>query len=252
MPRCDFAAVRLRQFHDAFRPVQHPVRHRYRAGVSPAGARRGLSAQQLARARTHHAVPEIARSRPGRTDRNRHRLDPLRAREPGEADRRFARSLLDLPVQVRHGVDQPADADRAQAGQCVPRRAARRRRALPLLRDRHQAADHRAGARGRRDLPGAPVAQVPPSPRSAAPPARAGEARQQAGDRRRRLQYVLGRPRDLPVHGSLGAEEREPPRACPPIPAAIRARSSISCCIRTASRSRSSTCPTCAFPIIGR
>jgi endonuclease/exonuclease/phosphatase family metal-dependent hydrolase len=39
--------LRLFQFHNAFRLVQHPVRHRDRAGVSSAGARRGLSAQQL-------------------------------------------------------------------------------------------------------------------------------------------------------------------------------------------------------------
>ena len=34
--------------------------------------------------------------------------------------------LLHLPVQVRHRLDQQLHADRAQAGQCLPGRAARR------------------------------------------------------------------------------------------------------------------------------
>ena len=51
--------------------------------------------------------------------------------------------------------------------------------------------------------------------------ARAGEACEQASDRRRRLQYVLGRSRDLPVHGGVGSEERESARpTLLPLPAA--------------------------------
>jgi hypothetical protein len=51
--------------------------------------------------------------------------------------------------------------------------------------------------------------------------ARAGEACEQASDRRRRLQYVLGRSRGLPVHGGVGSEERESARpTLLPLPAA--------------------------------
>ena len=57
-----------------------------------------------------------------------------------------------------------------------------------------------------------------------------------AGDRGRRLQYLLGRSRDLPVHAGGRLDQRQCCRACPPIRAAARARSSISFC--TARRSR--------------
>ncbi len=99
--------------------------------------------------------------------------------EPGRAHRRRARPLLHLPVQVRRGLDQPVHADRAQAGQRVPVGAQRARRALSLLRHRHQAPHHRAGAFGRLRVPRAPVAEVPPAPVPAAlapRPDRAGDA----------------------------------------------------------------------------
>ena len=56
--------------------------------------------------------------------------------QPGRAHRRQPRALLDLRVQVRRGVGEPLPAHRAQAGQCLPGRAARAWRAVPLLRFR--------------------------------------------------------------------------------------------------------------------
>ena len=101
-------------------------------------------------------------------------------------------------------------------------------------------------------VPRAPVAQVPPAAVPAALPARPRQARQQAGDRRRRLQHLLGRPRDLPVHARPRACAAPTAKACPPSRPHSAHRARLRAGTATGSRSRSSTCPTCASRITGR
>ena len=205
------------------------------------------------RPRGHHPVHQVPRPGHRRPDRGRHGLDPHRPGQPGRGDRRIARPLLDLPVQVRHELDQPVHADRAQAGERLPRRAARRGRALPLFRDRHQAADHRARARGA-------VACSSCTCRSSSATATTSCATctswsstsHQAGDRRRRLQHLLGRARDLPVHAGRRSAQRQ--RTGLPSYPGRRPRKELDFVLysRRHRGRRSSTFPTCASPIIGR
>ena len=96
-------------------------------------------------------------------------------------------------------------------------------------------------------LPGAPVAEVPPPAVPAALPARPGRAGDQAGDRRGRLQHLLGHARDLPVHARDAGCAAPTSPACRPTRRASRAWSWISSWWAKASRSRASASPTCTL-----
>ena len=73
-----------------------------------------------------------------------------------------------------------------------------------------------------------------------------------AGHRRRRLQHLLGRSRDLPLHAGGGTAPTPTLAACPPTRAAARARSLTSSCTAHRSRSTASRFRPCSSRIICR
>ena len=136
------------------------------------------------------------------------------------ADRRIARPLLHLPVQVRHELDQPRSMPivrkQGNAFLAAPRVEGERfhyfdtgikRLIIELELDEvcvflvHLSLKFRHRHYQLRHLHEL-VKQV-----------------DQAGDRRRRLQHLLGRARDLPVHGGRRPAQRQSSPACRPIPA---------------------------------
>ncbi len=153
---------------DALTALQHSLRPRSRLSFALAPARHGLLARQPHESAADHRVHQIAGSGCRWPHRGRHRFDQNPQREPGRRNRTSARPLLRVSVQVRRGFVESAIADLAQTRQRVPRRAARPRRTVSLLRKGHQATHHRARAGGVRDLSRAPVTEISP-PSYAAP-----------------------------------------------------------------------------------
>ena len=103
---------------------------------------------------------------------SRHRLDQNAQSQSGRSDRAFVRPLLRLSVQVRGRFVESAAADPAEPRQRVSRGPARAWRTVPLLREGHQAAHHRARARGLLGFSRPSVAEVPASAHATAASAR--------------------------------------------------------------------------------